>query len=165
MLILPNIIRQPLFKKVLTQHALAREPDFKIGGAENPYMNRWYVKPRNKEQNVYLHQMLRDDDDVKHDHPWRSISIVLFAPELYEKYIDWRGRPVMRRVYTGQVLYRGAGFTHQMIVPQPAWTLFMTGAVVREWGFHCPKGWVNFKDYVEKNETGSKPGRGCGEMS
>lgn len=42
--------------------AQSRNPDFIIGGAD-PYMLRWWVIPRNKVFNIYLHRFLRSDDD------------------------------------------------------------------------------------------------------
>lgn len=55
-----------------------REPDFLIGGSEHPYMRRWWVIPRNKYFNIYLHNFLRSDDDrALHDHPWNNMSILL----------------------------------------------------------------------------------------
>lgn len=55
-----------------------RPPDFKIGRADDVYMNRWYVIPRNRWFNIYLHKIVRDDDpQALHDHPWWNISIVL----------------------------------------------------------------------------------------
>src|SRR5438309_7455387 len=53
-------------------------PDFVIGEAENPYMRRWWVVPRNEGCNVYLHEILRGDDDrALHDHPWDNTSMLL----------------------------------------------------------------------------------------
>jgi hypothetical protein len=55
-----------------------RAPDFLIGGADDPYIRRWWVIPRNRWFNVYLHQFLRSDDDrALHDHPWANCSILL----------------------------------------------------------------------------------------
>lgn len=160
---LPHFIVNWLFRKML-RLAYERKPDFLIGGDVNPYMYRWWVIPRNKIFNIYLHEMLRDDDDVLHDHPWASMSIILAAPMLFEKFKN--GEYIARRpISTGQVIFRRASFAHQMIVPRPAWTLFITGPVVRSWGFHCPKGWRLWNDYVEKTEGASVKGRGCGEMS
>ena len=38
-------------------------PHMVIGGAEDPYLLRWYLIPRNPFVNVYLHKFLRSDDD------------------------------------------------------------------------------------------------------
>src|SRR3954466_1246173 len=55
-----------------------REPDFIIGGEDDPYIRRWWVIPRNRFFNIYLHQFLRSDDDrALHDHPWVNCSILL----------------------------------------------------------------------------------------
>src|SRR3546814_7255198 len=55
-----------------------RKPDITIGGEDNPYLRRWYIIPRNRWFNVYLHEFLRDDDDrALHDHPWVNLSILL----------------------------------------------------------------------------------------
>ena len=43
-------------------------------------------------------------------------------------------------------------------------TVFLTGPIVRMWGFHCPKGWVPFYDFVAKGDAGSI-GPGCGDKS
>lgn len=62
----------------LIERMTRRAPDFVIGGAERPYLLRWFVIPRNKVFNVYLHQFLRSDDDrALHDHPWVNLSILL----------------------------------------------------------------------------------------
>ena len=62
----------------LIAHVSRRAPDFQIGGSVNPYCNRWWVIPRNRWFNIYLHEFVRDDDDrALHDHPWWNISIVL----------------------------------------------------------------------------------------
>lgn len=55
-----------------------RKPDFYVGGKTNPYMLRWWVIPRNKWFNIYLHKFLRDDEDrAAHNHPWVSWSFIL----------------------------------------------------------------------------------------
>lgn len=55
-----------------------REPDFLIGPEGDPYMRRWWIIPRNKFFNIYLHHMRHDDDDrAPHDHPWWSLSLCL----------------------------------------------------------------------------------------
>ncbi len=40
------------------------------------------------------------------------------------------------------------------------WTLFITGPVVRNWGFHCTAGWRPWQVFVDKRDRGSV-GRGC----
>jgi hypothetical protein len=44
--------------------------------------------------------------------------------------------------------------------PAPCWTVFITGPIVREWGFHCPKGWVHWREFTDARDSGSI-GKGC----
>ncbi len=138
-----------------------REPDFVIGGAERPYMLRWFLIPRNEVFNLYYHRILRDDDDrALHDHPWPSFSVMILG-QLRE--ITPEGSRVIR---AGDTVFRGAEFAHrlELIDGQPAETLFITGPKVRDWGFHCPKGWVGWRAFVGEVDPGAV-GRGCGEMA
>jgi quercetin dioxygenase-like cupin family protein len=138
-----------------------REPDFVIGGAERPYMLRWYVLPRNETFNVYYRRIVRDDDDrALHDHPWPSFSIMTLG-QLREVTAD--GARIIR---AGDCVYRGPEFAHRLalIDGAPAETLFVTGPKVRDWGFHCPKGWVHWSDFVAGDDHGNV-GRGCGAMA
>src|SRR3546814_18227298 len=55
-----------------------RPPNFVIGGQQDPYMRRGWVIPRSRFINIYLHQVLRPDDDrALHDHPWLNLSLIL----------------------------------------------------------------------------------------
>lgn len=142
----------------------SRDPDFVIGEASNPYLLRWYVIPRNRFFNIYLHDILRDDDDrALHDHPWINLSIVL-SGGYHEHTIDAGG--IHRRTYRGRgaLKLRLPSAAHRLQVGIfGATTLFITGPRVREWGFHCPeRGWVHWRDFTG-GERGELIGAGCGE--
>lgn len=140
-----------------------KEPDLYIGGKENPYLIRWYVIPRNRFFNIYLHKIVRDDDDrALHDHPWWSISLLLKGP-LIE--VDNSGSHLYD---TWKIRIRKASYAHRLIIPswvklrkEAVWTLFFTGPKLREWGFHCPQGWRHWSDFTD--ESGARVGRGCEE--
>lgn len=144
----------------MLQDSLAgRAPDFVIGNPEAPYLIRWWMRRTKEHGSEYLHQILRDDDDrALHDHPWDSTSIVLQGT-LREVL------PYGERLLTpGSITSRKAEDAHRLeVVDGPVWTLFITGPVSREWGFHCPNGWVHWEDFVDSNNPGVK-GRGCGEV-
>lgn len=44
---------------------------------------------------------------------------------------------------------------------KPVWTIFITGPIVRRWGFYCPKGWVWSKLFLSNKGRTSEVGRGC----
>lgn len=154
--------------------AARRAPDFVVGKAGgHVYLRRWWVIPRNPLFNIYLHEFVNSDDDrALHDHPWPSISIVLsglyteLLPAHPQQSAGWDYMPnglvrVLRR--PGDVIPRRATLRHRIEV-SPAlgscWTLFITGPVVREWGFHCRAGWVPWRKFVDERDHGAL-GAGC----
>lgn len=141
---------------------LKRDADFIIGGAENPYMLRWFIIARNRFFNVYHHVIKRSDDDrALHDHPWWSLSIVLDGSMLEVLSGD---RSLTRMLRQGDIVLRRASSAHRLEIRDGGFckTLFITGPRIREWGFHCPKGWKHWKDFVSKGDTGSV-GPGCAD--
>lgn len=138
-----------------------RPPDFVIGPKDDPYLRRWWVIPRNRFFSIYLHHIRHSDDDrALHDHPWWNCSIILRGGyvEVLSDTVRWRG------LSCGRITFRKARTPHRLYLPagMTAWTLFITGPVIREWGFHCPNGWVHWRDFVDERDAGSI-GRGCGE--
>jgi len=140
----------------------SRDPDFTIeDGDKTPYMDRWFVVPRNPAGGVYIHRILRSDKDVPHDHPWDFTSYVLQGgyteerPGLPEQ---WRG--------PGTMIHRRATDAHRLILSpgEIAITVCFLGPWQRDWGFHCPKGWVDWRTFCDGEDHG-RVGRGCGEMA
>jgi len=141
--------------------AKSRVPDFIIGGRDNPYMLRWWVIPRNRFFNIYLHKFLRSDDDrALHDHPWMNCSYLLDGT--YTEHTIAAGGVNMSRIaHVGSLTFRRAKMAHRVeLHAGPCWSLFITGPVIREWGFHCPRGWRHWKLFVSQRDSGSI-GRGC----
>lgn len=146
-----------------------RVPDFVIGGAENPYLRRWWIIPRNRFFNIYLHEIIRSDDDrALHDHPWINLSILIDGG-YFEHTIAAGG--IHRRIWRGAGAwkFRLPGAAHRLelamgsAVEMRAISLFITGPNVRSWGFHCPEaGWVHWRDFTA-GDHGEIVGRGCGE--
>lgn len=143
------------------RYAASRNPDFVIGSLESPYMRRWWVIPRNRWFNIYLHHFLRSDDDrALHDHPWVNCSILLKGR--YTEHTIAAGGVNHHREYSaGQIKLRMASYAHRIDLTEgPCWTMFITGPNLREWGFHCPKGWRPWRQFVDDRDTG-QIGRGC----
>ena len=135
-----------------------RAPDMVVGPRGDPYLLRWYLIPRNDQFNVYYHRFLHDDDDrALHDHPWPSFSIVMSG--ILREHTEQGARNLIH----GDCVFREPDTAHRLALPAgPAETLFITGPRVREWGFHCPKGWVPWQDFVDPDNPG-EVGPGCGE--
>lgn len=116
------------------------------------YLERWYIIPRNRWFNVYLHKFSGSDDGrALHDHPWWSVSVLLKG-SLWEvtphpEYKDWTKYRRVRRLIPR---FRRATALHRIVKPdhpEPAWTLFITGPRRREWGFQCPDGWRSYREF------------------
>lgn len=138
-----------------------RAPDFIIGGADNPYMLRWWIIPRNRFFNIYLHRFLRSDDDrALHDHPWANCSYLL-AGSYTEHTIAAGGVGHARVSSAGSLRFRRATSAHRIdLHAGPCWSLFVTGPVIREWGFHCPSGWRHWEVFTSARDKG-QVGLGC----
>src|SRR3546814_2649634 len=111
-----------------------------IGPAADPYMERWWVIPRNRWLNVYLHRIRHDDDDrALHDHPWANVTLVLAGG-----YVEHTPHGVFLRE-VGDVVFRRATALHRLALrpagmfghwigpfaDRSAWSLFVTGPVVK----------------------------------
>lgn len=165
----------------LIRRSEKRPPDFVIGGADRPYLLRWWLTPwrgwteRAKHDrrawvnwlgklselliNAYLHQFWRSDDDrALHTHPWLfNISILLRGT-----YLEHTAKGVRRRE-AGDIVFRWGAAAHRIeLTDGPVWTLFITGPKVREWGFLCPQGFVHWRIFTAADDRGAI-GRGCGE--
>lgn len=155
----------------LLMHPFWRDADLAIGGRTNPYMLRWHVIPRNRLFNIYLHKIMRSDDDrALHDHPWKSLSIILRGGYI-ERHVGG-----FRLYGRGDVIWRGERFRHRLElvggedgITRPCWTLFFTGRRLRTWGFWCKDAsgrserFVPWTDFVDDADRG-RIGRGCGEQ-
>lgn len=145
---------------------------FYIGGLDNPYMIRWYVIPRNRWINVYLHKFCRDDDDrALHDHPWWFLSLMLWGRYYETTPSEWNALGQVKVRRAGSIAFRRATARHRVTLAKdtegnsvPCWTLVITGRKKRTWGFWCPKGFVPWHDFVDHTDQGNV-GKGCGEYA
>lgn len=115
-----------LCQLLILRVASKRDPDMVIGGRDRPYLCRWYLMPRNRWLNIYLHQFWRDDDDrALHDHPWPSLSLLLRG-FLVEHTVAAGGVHSRQVITEGRWRLRSARFAHRLEVDSrrvPTWTL------------------------------------------
>lgn len=90
---------------------------------------------------IRIHCIMQSDHDgAYHDHPWNFMSVILSGGY-------WEHRPlfdkglfagdVAERFQEGDVVFRKAGDLHRLALSegQHAWTLFITGPWLQDWGF------------------------------
>lgn len=150
-----------------------RGPDFIVGGPGDPYLLRWWIIPRNRFFNVYLHCFQRSDDDrALHSHPYLfNCSVLLrgqyrewvFAPLTVEgEFYGVEPSPLHDRK-APTIAPRWGKSPHRIeLTAGPCWTLFITGPRVREWGFYCPQGWKPWHKFTAPGKPGEM-GPGCEE--
>lgn len=132
---------------------------FTIEGADgSPYMVR-YTLWKTKRGGIYVHNILRDDEDEPHDHPWDFTSVILRGGyyEAVGQGPVWAQFWKWKRPFT--VIRHKAEDVHKIKLPykphgevserMPAWTLVFVGPKRREWGFHTDKGWVHWQQYMD----------------
>jgi len=138
---------------------LPRSPDLCIGGESNPYLRRWYILSTPLFR-IYLHNMVRNDDDrALHDHPWNNVSIILKGG-----FVEVTPNGRYPRLL-GSITVRKAKDAHRLELPKgkrSSWSLFLTGRYQRKWGFHCPKGWIPYEQFLKVDAHG-ETGAGCPE--
>lgn len=171
---------QRLATRLITK-ADARAPDFEIPNDKGLYLRRWWLLPRNPLLNVYLHEIVGDDEDrALHDHPWPSLSLTLsgvyleLVPIQQTQDAGWDfidSHTERHARVSGDWVWRSARLRHRLLAisravlgGQRTFTLFVTGPVVREWGFHCRSGWVPWRHFVASDDKG-RVGAGCAGAS
>jgi hypothetical protein len=191
--LLANVVKtlpDPMVRKLLRWHQArtnARPHDVRIpGNMDIPaYMLRWWHIMRNAYFNCYLHQVYRSDDDTAlHDHPWWSFSIVLEGG-YWEHTIAYGG--IHKKVWCGpgSMTFRPRGSNaHRLeLAPHnaadcveldrdwygeaPSTTIFITGPVLRRWGFHHTDQWVDaydWDDYCRDRGIGGQKMAGYAEQ-
>lgn len=125
------------------------------------YLQRWYLLPRNRLCNLYLHRFVASDDPTCHDHPWWFASVLISGAyhEIEPHRVTTRRR--------GSIAVRRAQHRHSVRLPRdsagheiPCISVVITGPRIRDWGFWCPVRNGTYR-FVPWRQFG--PG-GCGEI-
>lgn len=140
---------------------LSGRPHQVISNHDAPYLRRWYLIPRNRWLNLYLHHFVGSDDPRGlHDHPWWFASLVLVG-----SYIEVTATGCTHR-RGGSVAVRRATHRHRVCLPTdrrgreiPCWSLVVTGPHLREWGFWCPRHRAEYR-FIPWHQFGAG---GCAE--
>lgn len=140
-------------------------PYYNIHGPDGTlYMRRWWLLPRWclhfdpvrgypmpkawMPFSVRLHHIVEPDQDRHlHDHPFNFRSIVLAGG--YVEQVDDDGSS--RVVRHGDTYRSPAGRWHRIAIVQDggAWSIFVTGPRVQDWGFRVDGRKVAWQDYLD----------------
>lgn len=129
------------------------------------YLHRYYLFLKDRKKfpiNFVLHNIVRSDDPIMHDHPWPFMTIIL-AGGYWEHTPLWNeDRTRFEDIRTwkgpGSVIIHKAEDLHWLELDneQPAKTLFFMGPQEKAWGFIADKfdpnnanTWVEQNEYLE----------------
>ena len=122
-----------------------------------PSLERWHII-KTPLICLYLHRHCGDDREPLHDHPWHSLSLCIKGS--YWEHIRSAGVALIKR-RRWDLVYRKAETPHRIKLHRnadgstsPAWTLFLTGPKVRDWGFYLPSGWRAWWECVDLDNPG-----------
>ena len=116
--------------------------------SNEPYLTRYYLFLKDRKWfpfNVFLHNFHKGDLDDLHDHPWPYFTIILRGGywEHTPRGRFWRA-PGHFRFQTPTSLHR-----IELEPDVSAWTLFIPGPKLREWGFIVNGAWMHCDKYFE----------------
>lgn len=123
------------------------KPNIRILRDGKSYIDRWFLIPRNRWLNVYLHHGVLSDYLTPHDHPWWNISVILKGAYLEHQYEVMDGKrfaaTYLRKRF--HAVFRRATQLHRIELcdNKPFWSLFITGPLKRTWGFQTKDGWIS----------------------
>lgn len=156
-----------MIREAILRWARNREPDLIIGG-DAAYLRRFWLLPRNRFFNVYVHEFLRSDHDfAHHDRPYLFNASWIIDGTYIERMMRAGGVEVEDVRVAGQLKLRWGASPHRIELfgnsdgtRKACWTVFVTGPRVREWGFHCPHGWRHWREFTDPKDYGAV-GKGC----
>lgn len=114
-----------------------------VNATGDPYLRRYYLV-RNEWFKIYVHHILRSDEDEElHDHPWDFVSFLLWG-----YYLEWLPS---KAIFWPQfsIIRHKAEDAHRLELQEPAWTLVFVGKKRRDWGFFTADGWLPHWDFFK----------------
>jgi hypothetical protein len=92
---------------------------------------RWWLVPKNNILNIYIHKF------------------ILVHGEYLEMVSD--GMRILRKSFIP--ILRAPREFHRIELPgnKPAWSIFITGPKIRDWGFLTDNGWKHNSELMDKN--------------
>jgi len=119
----------------------------------HPYLDRYHLTYTPDRSVRYHHWHTSDHDRAMHDHPWDNVTVVLSG------HLREHTPHGDRDLAPGDVVIRTAHQPHRLeLVTPDAWTVFITGPIIRAWGFHTPTGWILWRQYPHAGQYATMPG-------
>lgn len=131
---------------------------------DQPYIERYYLFLTDRNEtfpfNVFIHHILKSDNDELHDHPWGYFTFILSGGYYEHLKLKLAGSEEEKIVK----LWRGPGFyqsvssswIHRLELDKTkgeTWTLFIPFKKEKDWGFYTKDGFVDNETYLKNKEN------------
>lgn len=123
--------------------------------ASGVYAYRWGIETPWCSLRLH-HWLYGDDERAQHDHPWNFYTFILKGgyQDLTSTY-DVHGQTQLHveTMHAGKLSYRPATHLHSVHLwnDATAWTIVLTGPIVRRWGFFDGRRWWRSRKYFARN--------------
>ena len=135
------------------------------------YLRRFYLYRGKRRPHIYLHHIMRSDDDrALHDHPWKFTSLMLAGmyeevtpykdqnvENIFDVFYDkcYSGPLVKERIHAPAIIRHKAEDRHRLILRpgHTVWTLVFASEREREWGFWMRGKFVPWREFTAKMKS------------
>ena len=128
--------------------------------SDEHYIERYYLflidRNDNFPFNIFLHHILKSDNDDLHDHPWGYFTLILNGG--YYEHLELENAETNEKQIVK--IWRGPGFyqsvssshIHRLELDKTkgeTWTLFIPFKQEKNWGFYTKDGYIDNETYLE----------------
>tara|TARA_Y100000992_G_scaffold299427_1_gene266195 strand:+ start:711 stop:1412 length:702 start_codon:yes stop_codon:yes gene_type:complete len=131
---------------------------------DEPYIERYYLFLTDRNEtfpfNVFIHHILKSDNDELHDHPWGYFTFILSGGYYEHLKLTEAGSDEEKivKVWRGPGFYQkvSSSWIHRLELDKTkgeTWTLFIPFKKEKDWGFYTKDGFVDNETYLANKKS------------
>tara|TARA_B100000212_G_C27184180_1_gene451665 strand:- start:24 stop:725 length:702 start_codon:yes stop_codon:yes gene_type:complete len=131
---------------------------------DEPYIERYYLFLTDRNEtfpfNIFIHHILKSDNDELHDHPWGYFTFILSGGYYEHLKLTEAGSDEEKivKVWRGPGFYQSvsSSWVHRLELDKTkgeTWTLFIPFKKEKDWGFYTKDGFVDNETYLSRKKN------------
>ena len=131
---------------------------------DEPYIERYYLFLTDRNEtfpfNIFIHHILKSDNDELHDHPWGYFTFILSGGYYEHLKLTEAGSDEEKvvKVWRGPGFYQkvSSSWIHRLELDKTkgeTWTLFIPFKKEKDWGFYTKDGFVDNETYLANKKS------------
>lgn len=131
---------------------------------DEPYIERYYLFLTDRNEifpfNIFIHHILKSDNDELHDHPWGYFTFILSGGYYEHLKLTEAGSDEEKvvKVWRGPGFYQkvSSSWIHRLELDKTkgeTWTLFIPFKKEKDWGFYTKDGFVDNETYLNRKKN------------